>query len=248
MLCLYMHSERQHLISAPSSCEDFTNVIDEKHSLHHQHRQVNTSTAPCNKEISFDPFTHAETMIHHRANFKWSVFDNSLVRTLRNMASIITSGLPQDPRAKKSSVIMFNTTAIATTTATATKTTTLKPIISLHSNKNSNNDNKRAMVPLKQRHRHECWQPITNGSLSEQQQQYNKNDNLPLPAWMFTHKHVRDIRSNSDGLRILAIKAEMVRHRKLTLGQVKKEQKRYLPGRTDDFIPCKKSPLSHQWL
>ncbi|KAI7853437.1 hypothetical protein BDC45DRAFT_511233 [Circinella umbellata] len=232
MLCLYMHSERQHLISSPSSYEDFTNVVDEKHSMHYQ--QINTSITSCNKEMSFDPFTHAGTMVHQQVNFKWNIFDNSLVRTLCNMTSIIASSLPQDPRAKKLPVFTFNT-------STNTKpSTTLKPVISI------SNNNKRAMVPLKQRLRHECWQPITNETPSEQQQQHNKNNYTSLPAWMFTHKHVRDVRSNSDGLRKLAVKVEMVRHKKITLGQVRKEQKRYLSSRTDDFIPCKKSSLSNQ--
>ncbi|KAG2225573.1 hypothetical protein INT45_013684 [Circinella minor] len=229
-----MHSERQHLISPPSSYEDFTNVVDEKHSMHYQ--QIDTSITSCNKEMSFDPFKHAGTMMHQQVNFKWNIFDNSLVRTLCNMTSVITSNLPQDPRAKKSSVITFNTS-----TNTKTTTATLKPFISISSN---NNNNKRAMVPLQQRLRHECWQPITNETPSEQQ--HNKKNYTSLPAWMFTHKHVRDVRSNSNGLRKLAVKVEMVRHKKITLGQVKKEQKRYLSSRTDDFIPCKKSSLSYQ--
>ncbi|KAI9274385.1 hypothetical protein BDA99DRAFT_533031 [Phascolomyces articulosus] len=232
-----MHSERQLLITQSFTRNEFGHeIVDEKHSMQQQQHDNKITR---NKKVSFDPFTHAETMIQKQSDFTWNIFDNMLTRVLRSMASALNH-LPQDPRAKKSSAIVFTTSDNnsnnkshrATMVATTTKP---KSIIS------SSNNNKRIMIPHKQQHRHQCWQPINSNNNSIPQQEKSA-----LPSWMFTHRHVRDIRSNSDGLRKLAVKVEMVRHKKLKINQVKTEHKRYLPSRNDDFVPCKKSSLSQQ--
>ncbi|KAI9497868.1 hypothetical protein BDB00DRAFT_802238 [Zychaea mexicana] len=236
MLCLYMHSDRQPLLTTrlPLAC-----VLDEKHA--ESDNRQSTIKTPIVNSVSFDPFTHASTLLHQQSDFTWSIFDNVLARALRSMASAL-SNLPQDPRAKKSSAIIVAPSPIIISPSYSAA------VAAITGTKRCPSNNKRAPPTLKQRHRHVCWQPIApnDDETAPQHLNNNNNNNSVLPAWMFTHKHSRDIRSNPDEIRKLAVKLEMVRQKKLTIGRVKSERKRHLPTRTDDFSPCRKSGLSQQ--
>lgn len=149
--------------------------------------------------------------------------------------------------------IKENTTAHSTTSAFDGIIRTLMAIVSMNNNTNNTNLVSKAMTLLNEKTSSLIPGTLTNNHnalISAAASLLKTRDSLPPPAlqqpplWSYTHAHVRDVRINSDELRMLAVEKTMMRRAKIVRPL---RNRQFLTRRQDDFVWGVKSSLRYSF-